>query len=109
MRFCLGFGPRYRKCERGQIVQLAMRSFRVVVVQERAEPNARLSHRGEGVQVQTLVAHGSVEAFLLPVLPGLAWLNVQSLDAAACQSNLHSQCNELRPVVAAPPARPAHQ
>ncbi len=101
LQLCLGFDPGSLERQRAQIAELAMRSLRVVVVPERAEPNACLGQRGKDMQVQAFVAHGSIEPLFLPILPGLARLDVQRLDAARCQPGLHCNRNELCTIVAA--------
>jgi hypothetical protein len=70
----------------------------VVLVPECAESDACLSQRGEHMHVQAFVAHGAVESFFLPILPRLAGINIQRLDAALRQPRLHRH----RPTNSAP-------
>jgi hypothetical protein len=53
------------------------------------------------MQVQAFVAHRSIEAFLLSVLPGFARLDIQGLHARVRQPVLESGRNELGAVIAA--------
>jgi hypothetical protein len=53
------------------------------------------------MQVQAFVAHSPVEAFLLPVLPGLARLDLQGLNTAVCQPDLDRHRHEFGAIVAA--------
>jgi hypothetical protein len=78
-----------------------MRALDVIVVPKGAEPHTRLGEGREDVQVQALVAHRPIEAFLLAILPWLARINIQRLDAALCQPCLHGDRHKLCSVVAA--------
>ena len=68
LQFRLGCEPGGLEGQRAEIAELAMRALRVVVVPECAQPNSRLGHGAEHIQVQTLVADRPVEPFLLPIL-----------------------------------------
>src|SRR3990172_6571507 len=54
----------------------------------------------EQFQVQTFIPQAAIEAFVDPVLPRLAWLDVGRLDLLLGQPLLDRHGNELRAVVA---------
>jgi hypothetical protein len=53
------------------------------------------------VHIQALVAHRAVEALLLALLPGLAWVDVERLNASLHKPALNGNRHKLRAVVAA--------
>jgi hypothetical protein len=67
----------------------------IVVVAEGAQPYTGLSDRGELMHIQALIAHRSAHTFLLPILPGLAWVDIQRLDPALCEPGLSRCGNKL--------------
>jgi hypothetical protein len=53
-----------------------MRSLVIVVTTVCLQAHLCLMDRIETIQIEALVAHHAIEAFLLPILPGAAWLDI---------------------------------
>ena len=92
---CLGFEPGGLEYQWALVAKPAVRSLVVVVMAEGVQPHTGLGDRVELMHNQALIAHSSVVTFLLAILPGLAWVNIQRLDAALCQPGLHRCSNKL--------------
>src|SRR3954470_12797597 len=78
-----------------------MRTLIIVVTAKYLKAHTRLSDRGEQLHIQACVAHRPIEALVLAVLPGTAWVNIQRLYLPLCEPSLHNHRNEFRAVVAA--------
>src|SRR5258706_5160922 len=78
-----------------------MRSLVVVVATICLQAYLRLMDRIKAMQVETLVAHCAIKAFLLPILPRAARIDIQRPNLRVDQPGLHSQRDELWPVIAA--------
>src|SRR5690348_8050581 len=78
-----------------------MRTIIIVVAAKYLKAHTRLSNRGEELHIQAFVAHRPIEALVLAVLPGAAWVDIQRLYLPLCKPGLHNHCNEFRAVVAA--------
>src|SRR5215208_4667197 len=78
-----------------------MRSLVIVVATICLQAYLRLMDRIKAMQAEALVAHGSSKAFLLPILPRAARIDIQRPNLTLGQPGLHSQRDELGSVIAA--------
>src|SRR5512134_1340337 len=89
----------------GQVLEAAVRTYRVVVTAPVFDHDTSLGARAEPLQGQTFIAELPVEALVGTVLPGLARVDQRRLDALGSQPLEDGATDELRAVVRAQVAR----
>lgn len=82
----------------GSDSQVGCVAAHTLVMAEGVESYTALSDRVKLMRVQTRIAYRSVEAFLLPILPRLAWIAIQRLNTTLCKPGLYSGRHKFCPV-----------
>jgi hypothetical protein len=74
-------------------------SLGIVVVAEGAQSHTGFGDGGELMHIRALIAHRSAHTFLLAILPGRAWADIQRLNPALCGLGLNCCGNKLGTMV----------
>lgn len=95
----LVFFDRLPKLHRRQVFQRAVRSHRIEVNAEGFAEHLGFGDRREPMFVEESIPHFPVEAFDVPVLRRLAWIDEDELDAMRIGPAIERLTDELRAVV----------
>jgi hypothetical protein len=75
----LTFEPLTLELHWGLVAQTAMRTLFVILPAIHGEHDPCLGHGLKDVHIQTFVAHGTIEAFTVPILPGAAGVAIYNV------------------------------